>query len=580
MGSTIQSVVVSPKGTSYGVQLADNSMMVLSAATLLPTANIAGIQSNVLSYDESIDSLVKRVTEDPLEHPFFQRTPAVISSLNASKLLIGVGNAQETSRTKPTLTSIPFLQSFDLSSGQNLSRQALTRTNITGIIAAPDQYQISEPRVTHMQLSSDGTWLATVDEWIPPKQDIDFIKYQGMDVDNERQRRREIYLKFWQWIEKTETWDLVSRINDPHASEDSTTAPRILDLAADPTSLRFATIGEDGLVRTWSTTTRKRHGVVVRSTEGKLLRNWNCQHAISMGKAELEDFAKAQKLVPNGSVAFSEDGSLLAAACGENEHGLIHFLDPETGIIRMSQTHMYEGGILKLEFLGQDLITLSNKIIVWDLVQDQIKANIAIDDVVTTLAIEQKTTMVHLAVDRKSRTFAIALPAQIETAYVGENKKQPPANRYSELAVFHQDHREPVFQETFQTLITALLPAVSSDGFIVLDSAAEIRTILKKGTEGVTTLAQSTSAQHLDTVEAIPVSAIGEVIEEEEEEEEEIPPPVFEDKDEDAEIPVVTQQQLAAIFDIGPAYALPHLEELFYQVANLYAAPPLPQSVS
>jgi NET1-associated nuclear protein 1 (U3 small nucleolar RNA-associated protein 17) len=48
------------------------------------------------------------------------------------------------------------------------------------------------------------------------------------------------------------------------------------------------------------------------------------------------------------------------------------------------------------------------------------------------------------------------------------------------------------------------------------------------------------------------------------------------DKDEH-ETPVVTQQQLASIFDIGPAFALPPMEEMFYQVAALFSAKPLAQ---
>ena len=57
MSATIQNVVVSPSGTSYGVQLADNSTMVLSVAELKPTANIAGIQACILDYEEDLESL-------------------------------------------------------------------------------------------------------------------------------------------------------------------------------------------------------------------------------------------------------------------------------------------------------------------------------------------------------------------------------------------------------------------------------------------------------------------------------------------------------------------------------------------
>ena len=512
MGSTIQNVVVSPSGTSYVVQLADNSTMVLSVADLQPTANIAGLQSNVLSYEEPIESKVWRITEDPYEFPIFQRTPAIISKKDPTQLFLSVGSAQEISHEKPVPASVPFLQTFNLASGHNGSRQALTRTNITGIIVTPGAYRISEPRVTHMQLSFDGNWLATVDEWTPPKRDMDFIKHQRLDISEECRHRREVFLKFWQWHEDLQKWELVSRINDPHAYEDSVGAPRILDLVTDPSSLRFSTIGEDGLVRTWSTKTRKRDGVIVRDTDGNALRNWNCQHAISIGKPDLESSEKVQKPILNGSVAFSEDGSLIAAACGNNQ-GQVHLLDPELGTIRSTRDHMFEGDILKIEFLGQDLITLSNTLLVFDLVHSEPRHHIKLNPSFSSLTLSQKQEMVHLALDHKSQTFAVALPAshlttssispnaepKIDTEIAQPESKVSLASLYSEVAVFHQSRRQPLLTHSLSNLITSLLPTPSTNGYLILDSAAEIRTLTPQNIHPVTQLAQPTSALNLNT---------------------------------------------------------------------------------
>lgn len=600
MGSTIQNVVVSPSGTSYGVQLADNSTMVLSTADLIPKANIAGLQSCVLTDEDSITAHVRRIEDEPLGSSYFQRTPAVISPTDPSRLLVGVGQLQEISHTKPLVTSTPFLQTFDLGSGHNVSRQALTRTNITSITQTPDANKISEPRVTHMQLSFDGKWLATVDEWTPPTRDVDFINHQGVDVDSERRHRREVFLKFWQWTDADQTWELVSRINDPHALEDSIGAPRILDLASDPSSLRFSTIGSDGLVRTWVTKTRKRDGVIVRGTDGSALRNWNCQHAISIGKTPLSDSSKVQKPIPNGSISFSEDGSLLAAACGGT--GILHLLDPELGTIRTTHTRMYEGPIIALEFLAQDLITLSNHITVYDLVLDDLRYSVKLSPTITTLSVNQKTEMMHLSTDQLSRTFAVALPAlshsysQTDTAApIQEVRNIPLSSIHSELAIFTPDRSAPLLQEQFPSIITALLPAVGNQGYLVLDSKAQIRSVLRKGSMAVTMLAMSTSALNLDKVddELVPDGdkAVDEDVLEEEmelmdvgdEEEEDEEKALGEgdgedgdmDEDEENETPVVTQQQLSELFDIGPAFALPPLEEMFYRVADLFSLPPV-----
>jgi NET1-associated nuclear protein 1 (U3 small nucleolar RNA-associated protein 17) len=575
MSATIQNVVISPSGTSYGIQLGDNSTMVLSVTELKPTANIAGIQIPVLDSEEVVDSQVRRLAEECDEFIFMQRTPAVISSVNPSRLLVGVSQTQEISPRNPLVSSIPYLQTFDLGSGHNISRQALTRSNETNINITPSAHRISEPRVTHMTTSFDGKWLATIDEWTTPKRDVDFLDHWGKKIDDERRCRREVYLKFWQWSNKNDTWELVSRIDAPHSLSGAPSgAGKVFGLAADPSSLRFSTIGEDGFVRTWSTKTRKRDGVVVRERDGHALRNWHCQHRISLGKSDLcTDPESPQENPANGCVAFSEDGSLIAAACGRDD--ILHLLDPESGAIHLSKSGIFGGAIVKAEFLGQDLITLSNKVQVYDVVSDEVRHSIKLSSAISMLSISQKMEMMHLAVDRKSRTFAVALPGGFE-----EKKTNSLLSKSGELAVFEQDNREAILTKVFPSLITSLLPAVGSDGYFVLDAAAEIHTVLRKGNQAVTTQAQSTSALKLDEVEDSHGDLLRLVEDEPEEVDEILPSRQILDMDDEDETPVVTQQQLTEIFDIGPSFALPPMEELFYQVAGLFISSPLAQKVS
>ncbi|PVH81511.1 WD repeat-containing protein-like protein [Cadophora sp. DSE1049] len=571
MAATIQNVVVSPTGTSYAVQLADNSALVLSTSELKPIVNISGIQTCIVESEPSIESQVERLEEGFWKQPLVQRTPAVISPTKTSQLLLGVGQTQLVRAKKPLILSNPFLQTLDLGSGHNLSRQALTRTNITSVNAAPGLHRITEPRITHMKISHDGDWLVTVDEWMPPPRDIYLSKRHEADPI-ERQPRREVFLKFWQWNTESSSWELVSRIDAPHNStRDSGDAGRILDLAVDPSSLRFSTIGEDGIVRIWTTKTRKRDGVVVRGKDNKPLRNWICEFAVELGKAELLDGVDAP--APSGCVAFSEDGSILAAACNSND-GLVHFMDPESGAIRLSQTGLFEDEIISISFLGQDLITLSDKLIVFDLVSEEARIIIKASDATKSLSTRQKQEMMHLSVDRKSRTFAVALPTIRDPSSL--------RTATSELVVFHQDTREPQLKEAFSTLITALLPALSSEGFLLLDTAAEIFSIIKKGTQNITMLAQSTSALQLDAVEdAADVMPLDQDDDDFEDAEDYPTPAPTQDGDDEEEndTPVVPQQKLAEIFNIGPAFALPPLEEMFYQVADLFAAKPLKREV-
>jgi NET1-associated nuclear protein 1 (U3 small nucleolar RNA-associated protein 17) len=562
MSSTIQNLVVSPSGTSYAIQLAENSALVLSTAELKPTVNIAGIQSCVVEFGSSASSYIKRTQEDTREFALLQHTPAVVSPSSPSRLLLSVGQTQEVSSHKMPVIGTPFLQTFDLGTGYNVSRQALTRSNITNVNITPNSHQITEPRVIHMKLSFNGEWLVTVDEWVPTKQDLDYTGYQGIDVEAERWSRREVFLKFWQWSANTETWELVSRINAPHTVGSSGAAGRVLGLAAHPTTLCFSTIGEDKIVRTWATKIRKRDGVVIYAENGTSLRNWHCIHAIPLAKPEPYDADNPQTPLSNGSVSFSEDGSILAAACGGNNNGLLYLFNPDTGALRLTLNGMYEGDIIKIEFLGQDLVTLSDRILVYDLVLDQMRYSFELGSAVTSLSIEQKIEMMQLAVDGRSRTFAVAVP--------GVATKPSKLPKFSEIAVFHQDQHMPLLKERLPTLVTALLPTVDSEGYLVLDSAAEIRTVLKKGSQAITVLAKSTSVLRLDKVDEAASSLITQVDRGEEMELDELPAAIH--PTDDANLPVVTQQKLTEVFDTGPSFALPSMEDMFYQVVDLFSA--------
>jgi NET1-associated nuclear protein 1 (U3 small nucleolar RNA-associated protein 17) len=247
----------------------------------------------------------------------------------------------------------------------------------------------------------------------------------------------------------------------------------------------------------------------------------------------------------------------------------------------MSQSGLFEGNIVKIDFVGQDLITLSDKLLVYDLVSNEIRFGISLRREVAELSMEQKQQMMHLAVDQKSRTFSIALPIK------AWNNEQATSlqHRHSELFVFHQDKARPQLKETFPSIVTALLPAVDSEGYLVLDATAEIRTVHKKGSQVLTTLAQSTSALQLDDElqESAGLLRLVEDVEEVEEiEEDQLPTPAAtqdgNEDDDDDETPVVTQQKLSEVFDIGPSFALPPLEEMFYQVAGLFSSKPLAQN--
>jgi NET1-associated nuclear protein 1 (U3 small nucleolar RNA-associated protein 17) len=554
--------------------------MILSTAELTPTTNIAGIQASTIAGTESLESAVERIAEEQWPSRLIQRTPALINPKFPSKLLLAVGQTQEIDPVNPLVTGSPYLQTFDLGTGHSSARQALSRSNVTIINSAPSAHKISEPRVTHVKISHDGKWLATVDEWSPPARDLTHLSLDKNSAEEERLSRREIYLKFWEWSDEDNSWQLVSRIDAPHTlSQNSPHPGRILDLAVDLNSSKFVTIGEDDIVCTWTTRTRKRDGVPVRGSKGQVLRNWYCQYAISLGKQEMaEEVGHIDEPVASASLAISDDGSVLAAATGSQE-GIVQFIEPNSGSIRQSQTGVFQGHLVKMDFLGQDLIVLADQLTLYDLVSNEIRMNFKLNIHLRELSIAQKQEMVHLAVDPKSCTFAVSFPIRCKDLTVKKAKSL--TYQQSELFIFHQDELQPQLHDILPTFITALLPAVDSDGFLLLDTAAEIRTAHKKGSQIVTGMAQSTSALQLDDTPAQTNGVIVPTDEEEDEQMEELQlltPAATEDGNEDEDendTPVVTAQQLANVFDIGPAFALPPLEEMFYQVAGLFSGKPV-----
>jgi NET1-associated nuclear protein 1 (U3 small nucleolar RNA-associated protein 17) len=377
------------------------------------------------------------------------------------------------------------LQSYDLTYDRHLARQALSRTNVTNTNIAPNAHNITVPIVSHLQISHDGAWLATVDEWLPPKRDLEFLGLHGADLEDEQRRRREVFLKFWQWNESDGIWALVSRIDAPHTmAGEQYGSGRVLALVADPSSLTFSTLGEDNVVRIWTRKVRKRDGVVVRGNDGKPLYSWHSRLQVSLGTAEFED--EERRIPAHGCLAFSKDGSVLAAAMSGTVGGFIHVINPFAGTIRASYRTLCRGDLIGLAIIHKYLIILSDNLLVFDLVFEETSYGITLDDrIKSQLSLEQKAEMIHLAVNNTGRTFAVAFPCIDHRDGVDSDWAGLISKAYSELVVFDPDDPTPLHTATLPSLTTALVPLTSSAGFLVLDAAAEIRTVSPKATQTV-----------------------------------------------------------------------------------------------
>ena len=291
LGAAIESIAVSPFGASYGIRLADNSAMVLSTTELRPTFSIAGIQLPAVQQARVPLPLVPTVTTATLKKGAVQRSrfPACVSFSDPGRLLLAVPPATTSKQSSITSLNASYLQTFDVGAAHQISRQALTRTKVTTLNMGPESNIIEEPAVSQIQTSSDGQWLASVDVWMPPKRDLETFAFDQDSVLEDLVSHEEVFLKFWSWNADTKVWELISRTDNPHPprSGHSYDQSSVLDLVSDPNSVAFATVGGDGLVKTWKPAIRRRNGLEVKSKDGKGLRSWHCQHATSLEMSEL-----------------------------------------------------------------------------------------------------------------------------------------------------------------------------------------------------------------------------------------------------------------------------------------------------
>ncbi|OLN84383.1 U3 small nucleolar RNA-associated protein 17 [Colletotrichum chlorophyti] len=556
LSGSIENVVVSPSGASYALHLDDNSAMVLSTAEMKPSTYISGIQSAARFTSTPKDLLVKRVwsVSDEVRHP----VPAALNPAQPSRLYVCTGTGQQ-AMLAGEQQSAPLLQSFDMESFQSVSKQALARTQPTDVNITSKGNPISEPRITHVAFSQDGKWLATVDDWQPPKRD--FEKASPEARERFAQERREIYLKFWAATSGDEPFALSSRINSPHI----TSRPEsVLALAADHTSNRFATLGDDGMARIWQPRTRQQDGVTSKGTSGEALQSWSCSVAVALGAnagADALALSGETSGERSGCLSFSEDGSTLFVAFGNSNDGAVYVVDPRTGEVRFTLENVWKGHIRRLEVLSPYIITLSDDLRVYDAVADELQYGIQLPSGRNATAVKEFS---HLAIDRKSRTFAVVVPG----------------GQASQLAVFKPEEPELLCAKRIPHHITSLVSTGSSSGFVAVDDAAQLWTISEASDPAAIALSRPLEDMQLDA-EPIAGDAIADEADEIEDEEmvsdneEEAPVEEMDLDDDDVQPPVINRQRLAELFDAAPAFAMPSVEDMFYKVTGLLATKPL-----
>ena len=530
--------------------------MILSTTELQPTFSVAGIQ--IPPADRASD--IKLPSIHTVDSPNGDLIPKqnlrfpAVSATSAGQLLLAV---PANSLSGTSARHACFLQTFDVNNAQQVSRQALARNKVTILNMGPEGNTIEEPNVTHMQLSHDGTWLATVDEWMPPKRDLDHVSFDDQRAKEEQSVRNEVYLKFWTWNNNTSFWELVSKIDHPHQSSSSPTG-RILDLVADPLQIGYASVGEDGGIKMWKPQLRKRHGLNVRNKEGRSLTSWDCRWTTCLPSTG-PTAASTSRMI---KLAFAPDGSVLAA--GTSATSVVHFMHPSSGMFHSRLHAQFEGPLFGLGIIDRYLISLAKELRVWDMVTDELHYGVAFDANQGNL--ERRLVHTHLAIDHKHDTFAIAVPEFDLTSKGRGNGFK------SRIAIFEVELSEPAFNTLQSKLTSSLLPIRGKKGFHCIDSAAEIRT-LSAAPKIVEVLGeQSNGRKRLPALGLGDIYGTGPVHTDRPSREvlkltstNVIAPSVEED-----ETKVVSAEKLAEVFAAGSTFTLPAVSEMFEQVAVLF----------
>lgn len=577
--AAIESIAISPSGTSYGVTLANNSVIVLSTSELNAKTNIVGIQTRRISAGK-----LHRLANPHSSATYLEPVPMDVDPKNNNYLTFVTPSSQP--RHGGVTRSEPYVQTFDVANQRPIGRQALTRNNATDPNMGPDGRPILEPSVNLLRISHDGAWLATVDEWIPPTADLSYIE-EGIPAFNaeERTLRREVYLKIWRRDEQNEQWVLDARIDAPHFIEGVSAPARVFDLIADPSGAGFATVGEDRVVRVWKPKTRMRDGVVVRGADRmRGLVDWTMARAIKLpNKLEVEEATEAsQDTIPRTSrLAFSADGSVLAAGvswASDEDPGVVHIIDTSSGTIQRSITEMDVSALSGLAILNRHLILLGSAVVVWDMILDRLVYSIP--NKMPGVRVATHSQMLRLAINEADGTFAVATPRLV--------KKEPEDERFTRIAakitVYSPTSSEPLWASTIpEAVVLGLVAAKGGRGFISLDSSSNIRTV----TPTVASLRLPTPPP-----ETADEGATGDVdLDEADGEQDESDEAAGEDakgsgsslydiatanllRAAENDKPVVRPEQLQEIFDTGASHALPPVRELFNAVVGLYGRKP------
>lgn len=447
MATAILNATISQKGSAYALRLGDNSLMVLSTSDLQPFASISGL---------ALDASSK------LPYLAGHSPPAVLHPGHPSRLLLAYSLQSFNPAVKPADKNANMLQTYDVGSQIQISRQALARSLVAKVSTGPQGNSLHEPDVTHLDVSHDGKWLVTVDQWAPVENDLQEM-YLTRGDNVARDQLNECFLRFWSTSSGDETgnglWELNTRIDEPTSSTQHNEGKQILSLAMSPARHMVATADSTRTAKIYSPKARTRSGVPVRDADGNQLYTWTCTFEIPLHEASAISSPKS------ATMAFSEDGSVLAISWASTVSAKprVHLIDTKSGKVAASLPDIVTGSKSHLAFCGQYLVALSSKLLIYDTVTLQQVWAIDVAD-----KFDQGKS--KLAVNTRSKIVAVAL-------------SQRDTKQSSQLLLFdvQAGSKKVKMDAQVPSQVQMLLAERDQAGFVVIDGEGRSMSVTPPG---------------------------------------------------------------------------------------------------
>ena len=461
--SAIESITVSPRGASYSIRLADNSVMIVGTQDFIPTFHVAGVGSPSTKHHGD-QSLVKYLPK--------RRTPVTIISAQLPKLVSAVpadiyrgGHGQKQRSGFYTNTG---LQSTPLSSiSTSVAKQALVENYSTTFRQRPDGKQLIAPNVVLLEADYSGSWLATVDEWYQPLDDLLLNSVSSEEAKKSQLATVVTNLVFWVWNKETTVWERSTRIPNPHADEIDASQPNslVLDLVTAPGSASFWTLGADSTIKHWLP--RKKETLGARATtvaNRETASVWRCTRSIHVPyTSPCKD--KHSAAISSARLAVSKDGSVFAASRMSSIGSEVTVFTLQTeGPPKRIFTYNFKHEGISVAFLNQYLVIADcESVIVRDLTDSTKWYNATLGKA----SAARLSISPHIALDHERQLFAVSVPRKIKNTTSSKSRK-------SRIRIFSTLSKTPILSLDNQPHSAALLSVPSLNKFYVLTTEAEI----------------------------------------------------------------------------------------------------------